>query len=223
MGPDHIAILEKSFAVFYSIGQTLLSFLRNRALFVFRDNVQHTLVAASADLVQLVSSLTTYYSSRRAITSSTEFDTLFGSTVDAFFGHRNTALNIMWSCQLEQSIGSADITIDIQDIRQFLAPNDRVIDILMSNRIGSRSGREEFTCEWFRPFLMGFVRSRDKMFLVNGRSGTGKTVLGSWIVENLQRAQGRKSYEVLAHTIGLYSAIWHYIAWSWLTSTQILL
>ncbi|EON63778.1 hypothetical protein W97_03006 [Coniosporium apollinis CBS 100218] len=201
MGPDHIAILEKSFAVFYSIGQTLLSFLRNRELFVFRENVQHTLVAASADLVQLVSSLTTYYSSLRAFTSSTEFDTLFGSTVDAFFGHRNTALNLMWSCQLEQSIGSADITIDVQDIRQFLALNDRVIEILMSNRMGSRSGREESTCEWFRPFLMGFVRSRDKMSLVNGRSGTGKTVLGSWIVENLQRAQGRKSYEVLAHTI----------------------
>ncbi|KAJ9664804.1 hypothetical protein H2201_005025 [Coniosporium apollinis] len=201
MGPDYIDILEKSFAVFYSIGQTLLSFFRNRELFVFKDCIQHTLVAASADLVQLVSSLATYYSSRRAITSSTEFDTLFGSTVDAFFEHRNTALNIMWSCQLKQSIDSGEITINVQDIRQFLAPSDRVVDILMSNRMGSRSGREEFTCEWFRPFLIDFARSRDKMFLINGRSGTGKTVLGSWIIETLQRAQGKKSYQVLSHTI----------------------
>lgn len=220
MGPDYIDILEKSFAVLYNIGQTLLSFLRNRELFAFEDSIQHTLVAASADIIQLVSSLTSYYSSRRTITNSTEFDTLFGSTVDAFFEHRNTALSIMWSCQLKQSIGSGETTVNVQDIRQFLAPNDRVIEILMSNRMGSRSGREEFTCEWFRPFLMDYARSRDRMFLINGRSGAGKTVLGSWIVETLQRAQGRKSYEVLSHTIGLYSTDWH-IAQSWLTSKQI--
>ena len=95
-------------------------------------------------------------------------------------------------------------TVDIVTIRQWLAPQDRTLQILTSDRMGTRSARDEYTCEWFQQHLLDFIRSKDYVLAINGKPGSGKTVLSGWIVERLQRPLGRKSYSTISFVISTY-------------------
>lgn len=87
-------------------------------------------------------------------------------------------------------------------IRRWLAPQDRIIQLLASDTMNSRGARDEFTCEWFQSHLLDFSRSSDQTLVISGESGSGKSILSGWIAERLERALGGKSYVVNSVIIG---------------------
>ena len=97
-----------------------------------------------------------------------------------------------------------EITIDIRTVRQWLAPQDRTLELLSSDRMGTRGVRDEYTCEWFQTHLLDFVRSKDHVLAIDGKPGSGKSVLAGWILERLQRPLGRKSYNTITYIISMY-------------------
>ena len=109
---------------------------------------------------------------------------------------------LTWAANL-----NAETSLEIRTIRQFLAPQDRTLQILVSDRMGTRGIRDEFTCEWFQKHLLDFARSKDDVLAINGPSGCGKSTLAGWIVERLQRPLGRKSYGTITYFIGMLSIL----------------
>lgn len=91
----------------------------------------------------------------------------------------------------------------MRNIRDWLSPQDRTVRLISSDVMNSRGKRDEFTCEWFLPHLVGFTRSSEDVFVVSGHDGSGKTFLAGWIAERLQRTLDRKTYVVNAVTIGM--------------------
>ncbi|KAI9703724.1 MAG: hypothetical protein M1836_007494 [Candelina mexicana] len=203
MGPKQINVLEKVFGVFYNMGLTLSAFLNNSKLFMVDGGLQHTLAHAYAEFLSLAVNVSTYYT-RKDLSSTLDpgnFDSLFGETIDSFYGYRDIISDAMWTCKLHHNVAAKDITVDVRQIRQFLAPQDRTVRILASDRMMSRDIRHDFTCAWFEQHLMDFTRSQDDLFFVAGKAGSGKSVLTGWIVDRLRRAHGKKAYEVISYAI----------------------
>ena len=61
MGPTHIIALERAFAMFYKLGLSLATFLRNRTLFGASSEVRMILAQAYVDLLVLVTDITIYF------------------------------------------------------------------------------------------------------------------------------------------------------------------
>ncbi|KAF2144333.1 uncharacterized protein K452DRAFT_246663, partial [Aplosporella prunicola CBS 121167] len=137
-----------------------------------------------------------YYSRGGTSNSVAEFDATFGRAATVFFEHRDSLANAFWTTQLGKESSM------IEDIRQFLSPNDTIAKELVSNRLGTCSRHEEFTCEWFDTPLKDFFRfGQENVFLITGKSGCGKSVLAEWIVERLRRRQGRLRCDVISYFI----------------------
>jgi hypothetical protein len=198
LGSSHIVVLEQVFVVFYNAGMVLVELSSNDQMFSASVHIRRALSETFGQLIHMVAEVAAYYSTRRLVITASDFHVVFGTITEAFFGCQHTISEAMWTYQLSQS---GVIGIGIEEIRRFLSPNDRVIEMLLSNRLGSRSKREEYSCEWFDQHLRGFTQSSDKTFLVTGQPGFGKSVISEWIIERLRRSRGPKAYDVLSFAV----------------------
>ena len=110
----------------------------------------------------------------------------------------------MHNGESRESNKMADVTIDIRTIRAWLAPQDRTLKLLSTDRMGTRATQSEFTCEWFQSRLQDYLRSKDCVFVINGGPGCGKSYLARWIVERLQRPLSRISYSTINYVFGQF-------------------
>lgn len=203
-------MLEKVFGVFYQLGQTLDFYLRSKELFTATAEIQSILTHTYSDLVRLTVDVGIYYKKKCTSGSSTlagEFDVEFGHTVDSFFYRKECFTSEVWNCSLRlQETSETDISIHI--IRRWLATQDRTLDLFLSDRMGTRTARFEYTCEWFETHLKDFQRSTSDVMWVTGQSGCGKTTLTGWILERLKRTQGlRSGSDVVSFSIGMLHAL----------------
>lgn len=87
---------------------------------------------------------------------------------------------------------------EIKSIRQWLAPEDRVLANVAENTSHLAHDREELTCLWLGPYLTRFLKSQQlKGLSISGAPGSGKTVLASVIVDHLQHPIGGVTYNTL--------------------------
>lgn len=138
--------------------------------------------------------------------------------VESFYHETSVASTAMWSVciadlsssgpfnksltqQVELMYGIIDQVYDAETVRQYLAPQDRVTQALMSDRISSRHHRAEFTCEWAAERLTDFARSRDNILLITGKEYSGKSVLSGWIVDRMRNTKGRLAHEVISFSV----------------------
>lgn len=130
-----------------------------------------------------------------ARSKSGEFEELFGRVVESYHNALGKASIEMWSTCVEGS------TEEIETIRSFLQPQDRITQALMSDRISSRHRRAEYTCEWASKRLTDFARSKDDVLLVTGKECSGKSVLAGWLVDRMRNTKGRLAHEVISLSI----------------------
>lgn len=87
---------------------------------------------------------------------------------------------------------------EVKSIRQWLAPEDRVLANVAENTSHLAHDREELTCLWLSPYLTRFLKSQQlKGLSISGAPGSGKTVLASVIVDHLQHPIGGVTYNTL--------------------------
>jgi ABC-type uncharacterized transport system fused permease/ATPase subunit len=129
------------------------------------------------------------------------FTGLFGKHIDAFYGRKDHIIDAMWAARVD-----AD-SVNINSIRKWLGIHDNTVQTVFSDRAAARSRRDEYTCEWFQRTLLDFTRGNGEILAITGPSGSGKSMLASWVTERLQRPLGKKkSHEIMFLTIGmLYS------------------
>lgn len=101
----------------------------------------------------------------------------------------------MWSSSIEVSIE------DVESVRNYLQPRDRVTQALMSDRISSRHQRAEYTCEWAGKRFADFARSKDDAMLVTGKEYSGKSVLAGWFVDRMRATKGRLAHDVVFFSV----------------------
>ena len=101
----------------------------------------------------------------------------------------------MWTASLEK-YGLYDGP-SVRDLRSWLAPQDSVLAFLSSNHVNLVSQPADYTCVWFQPHLLKFLRSNNKTLLVEGDSGSGKSTLAHWVTDRLQRPIGRKNVSTI--------------------------
>lgn len=136
-----------------------------------------------------------------------ELTTKFGSRIESIVERKEQASNSMWQYYLQGRL-VRDKHVDIAALREFLEPSDRIVKSIVTTKTAKRTSREEFTCEWFAEPLNDFTNStRDKMLLVTGKSGSGKSVLSEWATERLFRAEGNSAYDVIAVEVGKWSSL----------------
>ena len=186
--------------MFYKFGLSLSFFLRHNELLGVTSHIRAEVGDAFNAMLLLVREVSLYYKLKISDIASHEitvdFHGAFGRYVDNFHRHKNHITDAMW----EHVLGD-EVSVGIRTVRTWLGPRDRTLQTILDDRLAARTYRDEYTCEWFQRYLMGFSRGRDDILLVTGEAGSGKSVLAGWIFERLQRPLGRKTYQSLSYSI----------------------
>lgn len=127
---------------------------------------------------------------------------VFGDTIETFRDRRGKTSDLIWSYQIENEGINSDETVAIESLSKWLAPQDRVLDMLGSDHTTFADDQVEYTCLWFQDELTKFVKGSDECLLINARAGSGKTTLAASLIDRLQRPVARKSYSTLFCSIG---------------------
>jgi hypothetical protein len=98
---------------------------------------------------------------------------------------------------------------DPKAIKLWLSPEDRVLGNVAEQSSHLAHDREEMTCLWMAPYLARFLKSPLKSLAIAGKPGSGRTVLASVIVDQLQHTIGGISYATLFVPISEYLKVLH--------------
>ncbi|KAF2812543.1 uncharacterized protein BDZ99DRAFT_413339 [Mytilinidion resinicola] len=128
------------------------------------------------------------------------FDEQFGESISAFYHHLHLISDSMWKDEIAGS-RFRHSNLSIETLREFLKPQDRVVQMMLSNQTSSGVERAEFTCEWFGGHLRSFTRNKNKVLLVTGAPCSGKTVLSHWISDSLQGSLDNDPYDVISYFV----------------------
>jgi len=200
LGEGHLELLEKLVGVYYSLGLSLDTFAAHSHYIVEGSEAQAFCTRAIAALLQITTESTLYYHKKASNTAvrmkSGEFERRFGRYIEHFYDARAKASNAMWTISIE-SVEAAQRPYETTVMRRFLAPQDTVVQALMSGRISSRHRRAEFTCEWATKRVNDFARSQDSLLVLSGKEYSGKSVLAGWIAERIANTRGRLGHDVM--------------------------
>ncbi|KAJ5660948.1 uncharacterized protein N7484_000320 [Penicillium longicatenatum] len=201
LGKENAEALMTSFGFFYSTSSSLVNLLERTELFDVSQEIKEQLILALADLVTLVSSVSTHF--HQAISGLTKasvsvhiYDTFPGQIL-AFRERCSKIAEAMWRHQLvRENIGAERVSV-VRDVRSWLAPEDRVLAHLAENTSHLAHEREEMTCLWVSQHLTNFLKSQNRTLAITGKPGSGKTVTASVIIDRLQDPIAGVSYKTL--------------------------
>ncbi|KAK2801706.1 hypothetical protein FQN50_007620 [Emmonsiellopsis sp. PD_5] len=201
LGKENAHALVLTFGFFYSTSMVLLNLLERAELFNVSQEIREHLVLALGDLVTLVASVSTYF--HRAIRGLTKGSisvniyVTFPGQIQAFHQRCEKITESMWRHQFQKENVDSDKVFEIKSIRSWLGPDDPVLRNAAESTSYLAQSREELTCLWLGPHLASFLRSSYKSLCVTGKPGSGKTVLASVVVDQLQHPIGGVSYNTL--------------------------
>ncbi|KAF4154643.1 hypothetical protein CNMCM6069_009043 [Aspergillus lentulus] len=201
LGQENASALMVSFGFFYSTSMKLGNLLERTELFSVSQEIREQLVLALADLVTLVASVSMHF--HKAIlgltTASISIDLYktFPGQIQTFRDRCEKISEAMWRHQLLRENLDLEKVSDPKAIRLWLSPEDRVLGNVAEQSSHLAHDREEMTCLWMAPYLARFLKSPLKALAIAGKPGSGRTVLASVIVDQLQHTIGGVSYATL--------------------------
>ncbi|ORY54739.1 uncharacterized protein BCR38DRAFT_529142 [Pseudomassariella vexata] len=202
LGHENAPALETAFKVFYQLGLELSPLLLIDEILNASPAIMENVARAFSELLSIVTGVAiTFHTAvhKSGCRQSTRLDiyATFGASIDNFRSRVARTSHEMWTFIL-LTRGIDDDGYRVNVVQKWLAPQDTTLAFLASNHISLASRPEEFTCTWFQPYLNGFFKGHDDVLLVEGGSGTGKTVLANWVIDRLQRPLGRKNISALS-------------------------
>ncbi|OGM48741.1 hypothetical protein ABOM_001997 [Aspergillus bombycis] len=200
-GSEQASLLASFVQILHRLAVELSHFRNNRELLMSDNVAQQELVAAYAELSGLICSASVHYF-RKAHGASKALDTSdlqsrFNPQIQAFHCHRIAVKERLWS-RLIMSDVSVDPSEKVQEIWEYLSVKDRVASRILSARSPQPA---EYTCEWFSNRLSQIRSSESQLFTVTGDTGTGKTVLSEWIIQQLQTSTDPHDYDVVTFRV----------------------
>lgn len=199
LGSENAPALETVFNLFYQFGLELSPLLKRVDIITSSRLISDNLSKAFSELLSIVTGVAiTFYQIVHGQSSSTNIDifTAFGSTIESFRQRVAQCSQDMWSVSLTSS--GLKESHSLEALHTWLAPQDTVLAFLASHNINLATRPEQFTCTWFQTHLTNFLRNGENTLVVEGRPGSGKTILANWTVDRLQRPIGRKLFSPLS-------------------------
>ncbi|KAI0535477.1 hypothetical protein GGR58DRAFT_440125 [Xylaria digitata] len=191
LGHENATALQTAFDLFYQLGLELSPLLRAENALRLSPSIMEGVARAFSELLNIVSGIAVgYYTAVHGSRQTTRLDiyATFGASIDSYRSRVKYCEHEIWNFELRnQGYGEA---IQIETLQEWLAPQDKVLAFLSSNHISLASRPEEYTCIWFQSHLNQFFKHDDKVLLVEGKPGSGKTTLANWVVSRLQRPIG---------------------------------
>ncbi|ETS81574.1 hypothetical protein PFICI_06576 [Pestalotiopsis fici W106-1] len=204
LGQENAPALMISFGFFYSISMSLVNLLERTELFSVSQDIREQLVLAMSDLVNLVASVATHFhkaihsASSTATTSvSVNMYSSFSGQIKAFRDRCEKIGQSMWRHQLIVNNMDAEGISDVQMVKSWATPEDRILNNVALSLSLLAHDREELTCLWVGPYLTRFLKSHDTVFSISGKPGSGKSIVASVIVDYLQRPVSGVHYNTL--------------------------
>ncbi|EAW11609.1 NACHT domain protein [Aspergillus clavatus NRRL 1] len=201
LGQENASALMISFGFFYSTSMKLGNLLERTELFGISQEIREQLVLALADLVTLVASVSMHFHKaiRKLTTASISIDLYktFPGQIQTFRDRCERITESMWRYQLLKENLDADKVSDSKTIKLWLAPEDHVLASVAEQNSHLAHDRDELTCLWMAPYLARFLKSPLKSLAIAGKPGSGRTVLASVIVDQLQHPIGGVAYSTL--------------------------
>ncbi|KAI0858158.1 hypothetical protein F4860DRAFT_517061 [Xylaria cubensis] len=189
LGHENAEALQTAFDLFYQLGLELSPLLRAENALRLAPSIMEDVARAFSELLNIVSGIAIgYYTavhSSRHTTTRLDIYATFGASIDNYRSRVQHCEYEIWNFELRTQ--GYDETVQIGALQEWLAPQDQVLAFLASNHISLATRPEEYTCIWFQSHLNQFFKSADKVLLVEGKPGSGKTTLANWVVNRLQR------------------------------------
>lgn len=209
---------------------SLVNLLERTELFSVSQDIREQLVLALSDLVNLVASVATHFhktihdASTTATTSvSVNMYSSFSGQIKAFRDRCEKIGTAMWRHQLITNNMDADngespqfkhsqialltdplLVSDVKMVKSWAMPEDRVLNNVALSLSLLAHDREELTCLWVGPYLTRFLKSQDTVFSINGKPGSGKSIVASVIVDYLQRPISGVHFNTLFVPISMF-------------------
>lgn len=198
LGHQNASALETAFNALYQFGLELAPLLHRAELFSKSHELMEEVGRAFAELLQIVTGISvSFFSAVHSGQRFTKIDifTAFSSLIEAFRRRVHACSQAMWNVTLENKGYEG---IQVEDFQEWLAPKDSVLAFLASNHIQLAKKADPFTCTWFQSELTSFLKSTEKIMLVEGKTGTGKTTLANWAIDRLHRPIARKHVSTIS-------------------------
>ncbi|KAJ2989351.1 hypothetical protein NUW58_g3511 [Xylaria curta] len=200
LGHENAEALQTAFDLFYQLGLELSPLLRAENALRLASSIMEGVARAFSELLNIVSGIAiNYYTvvhGSSQITTRLDIYANFGVSIENYRSRVQHCEHEIWNFELRTQ--GYDETIQIETLKQWLAPQDKILAFLASNHISLASRPEEYTCIWLQSHLNQFFKSDDNVLLVEGKAGSGKTTLANWVVNRLQRPIGGRVIPTLS-------------------------
>ncbi|KAL2842894.1 NACHT domain protein [Aspergillus pseudoustus] len=192
-GEENADALLDLFNFFYRCSIALDNLLSRAELFTVSQTIKDQVILALADLVTLVFGIATHFRKRLGESRSVTIDiySTFPGPIESFRTRCENVSELMWKHQLLQE------GTEIKTLRQWLEPEDRVLSDITKFTAQFAQEREESTCLWLNPYITRFLKSDQNTLAIVGKPGSGKSILGTVINDQLQHPIGGVSYRPL--------------------------
>lgn len=206
LGHENSDALDKAFGLFYKSALTISSLLDRSELLSCTNEVQEQLCHMYTDLVALVVEVAVYfYKTVQSMADgevSLDLYEVFGETLESTSKRRSHIANLIWSYQIGSEADVTEDALSIDTLVKWLAPQDRVLEMLGSDHTTFADQLAERTGLWFQENLTNFVKGNNECLLLTGPAGSGKTSLSAAMTERLQRPIARQNLSSIFVSIG---------------------
>ncbi|PLN80694.1 hypothetical protein BDW42DRAFT_185851 [Aspergillus taichungensis] len=205
LGEENASALVVMFSFFCACSVNLVNLLDRAELFTVSQEIKDQLVLALADLVTLVVCVATYFhkalSGMTSESVSIDIFSSFPGPIESFRNRCELVAGLMWRHQLfREGLDEASVS-EIRSIKQWLEPEDPVLANITHTSAQSAQDREESSCLWMTPYLNRFLKSDKSTLVFSGKPGSGRTILSSVMVDQLQHPIGGVSYQPISISI----------------------
>ncbi|SMQ47748.1 unnamed protein product [Zymoseptoria tritici ST99CH_3D7] len=197
LGHENSEALEKAFAFCYRLSSQVSQLVARAELLKLSASTYEQLSYMYTDLLSLVTDIAvTFYKAVHSSSSTVSVDIYeeFGDVIVTFRERREAVTNSIWRETTGEDV------VDVAVLSRWLSPQDRVLTTLALDY--SLLAEDLVGCVWFHDDLAKFIKGSEKILLINGNAGSGRTTLAASLTERLQRPIAKKQYATAFCSVG---------------------
>ncbi|KAF5861218.1 hypothetical protein ETB97_000473 [Aspergillus alliaceus] len=200
LGRDNMAVLEIPFSFFNHMSKILEDLLRHSEIVAINAEVREQMVLAFLDLLTLVCGVSIHIQKALAGLGLSVYNIneTFASQIQTLHQRYEDVGDFVFKSQLlEENFDEQRVSGELHSIKTWLVSDDPVLAGFAKTGARLSSRREAITCSWIWPYVTRFLKSQRKTLCFAGSPGSGRSVLASVILDNLQEPFRHVSYDVL--------------------------
>ncbi|KAL1910529.1 hypothetical protein Sste5344_003783 [Sporothrix stenoceras] len=202
IGHSQAPALLPAFMTLYELGLLVSQITQIPGIFESTKEIKASISNLYSELVGLAGCISVHYRNHifnlgpQHQTVTLNLNDLFGGDIDSIWASKTALYDRIWS----QSLGKKHFPLTLAELRHRLNPESEAFRHALYAELAEDLERAEDTCEWVKSDLVEYLQSNEKILIVTGAPGSGKTVLADWIEERLQRPLNNTTYSVLLYT-----------------------